>query len=117
LYILTFVWLVYCNAVQHSSVKKVNSYLTFLRNPLKSFYETNEMTTKRRKEEEQGDKIKVDGTEVLVKTSPPSKVRPVHYCQTCDVSFPSQLDLDEQINIDHKKKNNSSSNKKGSVIA
>jgi hypothetical protein len=60
------------------------------------------MATKRRKEEEQGEKIKVDGTEVNVKTPPPSKVRPVYYCETCDVSFPSQLDLDEHIKIDHK---------------
>jgi hypothetical protein len=31
------------------------------------------MATKRRKEEKQGEKIKVDGTEVNVKTQPPSK--------------------------------------------
>jgi hypothetical protein len=60
------------------------------------------MATKRRKEEKQGEKIKVDGTEVNVKTPPPSKVRPVYYCETCDVSFPSQLDLDEHMKIDHK---------------
>jgi hypothetical protein len=39
--------------------------------------------------------------EVNVKTPPPSKVRPIYYCQTCDTSFPSQLDLDEHVKIDH----------------
>jgi hypothetical protein len=61
------------------------------------------MTTKQEKEE-QGKKIKVDGTEVKVKTPPPRKVRPVYYCQTCDRSFPSQLDLQEHMKIDHSKK-------------
>ena len=70
------------------------------------------MTAKGRKKEGQGEKIKVDGTEVKVKTPPPGKVRPVYYCQTCDVSFPSQLDLDENIKIDH-----NNSNKKDSVAA
>ena len=51
--------------------------------------------------EEQEKKIKVDGMEVKVKTPPPRKVRPVYYCQTCNTSFPSQLDLDEHIKIDH----------------
>jgi hypothetical protein len=51
--------------------------------------------------EEQGKKIKVDGMEVKVKTPPPRKVRPVYYCQTCDTSFPSQLDLEEHKKIDH----------------
>jgi hypothetical protein len=60
------------------------------------------MATKRRKEEEQRQKFKVDGTEVNVKTPPPSKVRPVYSCQECNTSFPSQLDLDEHIKIDHK---------------
>jgi hypothetical protein len=59
------------------------------------------MATKHGKEEEQGEKIKVDGMEVNVKTPPPSKVRPVYYCKTCDTSFPSQLDLDEHKKIDH----------------
>lgn len=70
------------------------------------------MDTKQQKEEEEQEKkIKVDGTEVKVKTPPPRKVRPVYYCQTCDVSFPSQLDLEEHKKIDH---NNS---KKDSGIA
>ena len=57
------------------------------------------MVAKQEKEEEQqGEKIQVDGTEVSVKTPPPSKVRPVYYCQTCDTSFPSQLSL-----VEHKK--------------
>ena len=65
------------------------------------------MATKQGKEEEQEVeelKIKVDGTEVKVKTPPPRKVRPVYYCQECDKSFPSQLDLEEHRKIDHGKK-------------
>jgi C2H2-type zinc finger len=58
------------------------------------------MTTGKEKEEKEK-KIKVDGTEVKVKTPPPRKVRPVYYCQTCDKSFPSQLDLEEHMKIDH----------------
>ena len=50
---------------------------------------------------QQGEKIKVDNMEVNVKTPPASKVRPIYYCQTCDTSFPSQLDLDEHVKIDH----------------
>jgi Zinc-finger of C2H2 type len=72
-----------------------------LRNPLKLYNATNEMAPKQRKEEEQGERIKVDGMDVKVKTPPPSKVRPVYYCQTCGISFPSQLDLDEHLKIDH----------------
>ncbi len=70
------------------------------------------MASRQGKEEEQREKIKVDGTEVNVKTPPPSKVRPVYQCQTCHLSFPSQLDLDEHMKLDHK--NNS---KKDSVAA
>jgi hypothetical protein len=56
-----------------------------------------------RREEKEGKekKIKVDGIEVKVKTPPPRKVRPVYYCQTCDKSFPSQLDLEEHMKVDH----------------
>ena len=61
--------------------------------------------------EEQEKKIKVDGMEVKVKTPPPRKVKPVYYCQTCDTSFPSQLDLEEHKKIDH------NDSKKGSSIA
>jgi C2H2-type zinc finger len=61
------------------------------------------MTTGKEKEEKEK-KIKVDGTEVKVKTPPPRKVRPVYYCQTCDKSFPSQLDLEEHMKIDHGKR-------------
>jgi hypothetical protein len=60
------------------------------------------MVTKEEKQEQEK-KIKVDGTEVKVKT-PPRKVRPVYHCQTCDRSFPSQLDLEEHRKIDHGKK-------------
>jgi len=94
------------------SPSSIPSKHTFLRNPLKSYYATNEMAPKQRKEEDEGEKIKVTGTEVNVKTPPPSKVRPVYYCQACETSFPSQLDLDEHIKIDHK--NNS---KKDNVAA
>lgn len=58
----------------------------------------------RGEKEEKGKKIKVDGIEVKVKTPPPRKVRPVYYCQTCNRSFPSQLDLKEHMKIDHDKK-------------
>ena len=61
------------------------------------------MTTREEKEHK-GKKIKVDGTEVKVKTPPPPEVRPVYNCQTCDRSFPSQLDLEEHMKIDHDKK-------------
>jgi C2H2-type zinc finger len=61
------------------------------------------MVTKEEKQEQEK-KIKVDGTEVKVKTPPPRNVRPVYYCQTCDRSFPSQLDLEEHRKIDHGKK-------------
>jgi hypothetical protein len=61
------------------------------------------MVTKEEKQEQEK-KIKVDGTEVKVKTPLPRKVRPVYYCQTCDRSFPSQLDLEEHRKIDHGKK-------------
>jgi hypothetical protein len=60
------------------------------------------MATKQEREA-QGKKIKVDGTEIKVKSPPPRKVRPVYYCQTCDRSFPSQLDLEEHMKIDHSK--------------
>ena len=50
-------------------------------------------------------KIKIDDkTTVKLKTPPPSKVRPEYACKPCGLSFPSQLDLDEHIKIDHAKK-------------
>jgi DNA replicative helicase MCM subunit Mcm2 (Cdc46/Mcm family) len=58
----------------------------------------------RDEKEQKGKKIKVNGIEIKVKTPPPRKVRPVYYCQTCDRSFPSQLDLEEHMKIDHDKK-------------
>ena len=61
------------------------------------------MATRDEKEEKEK-RIKVDGTEVKVKTPPPRKVRPVYYCQTCDKSFPSQLDLEEHMKVDHGKR-------------
>jgi hypothetical protein len=65
----------------------------------------------RKEKGEQGEKIKVDDMEVNVKAPPSSKVRPVYQCQTCDTSFPSQLDLDEHKKIDHNK-----NSKKDSVV-
>jgi hypothetical protein len=59
------------------------------------------MKRKQEKEEEKGKKIKVDGTEVKVKTPLHRKARPVYYCQICDTSFPSQLDLEQHKKIDH----------------
>jgi hypothetical protein len=58
---------------------------------------------RREEKEEKEKKIKVDGLEVKVKTPPARKVRPVYYCQTCDKSFPSQLDLEAHMKIDHGK--------------
>jgi hypothetical protein len=69
-----------------------------------------ELAKKQEKEEEQGEKIKVDGMEVKVKTPPPRKVRPVYYCQTCDTSFPSQLDLEEHNKLDHDNNSKKDSN-------
>lgn len=48
--------------------------------------------------------IKVRGTVVKVKTLPSRKKRPVYYCKMCDMLFPSQLDLEEHMKIDHIKK-------------
>ncbi len=61
------------------------------------------MATREGKKKEKEKKIKVDGLEVKVKTPAARKVRPVYYCQTCDKSFPSQLDLEEHVKIDHDK--------------
>ena len=58
------------------------------------------MPTKQGKDE-QGEKIKVNGMEVKVKTPSPRKVRPVYYCEPCHASFPSQLDLEQHKKIDH----------------
>ncbi len=66
------------------------------------------MAAKHEKEEKEK-MIKVDGMEVKVKTPPPRKVRPVYHCQTCDTSFPSQLDLVEHKKIDHNDSKKSSS--------
>jgi hypothetical protein len=55
------------------------------------------------KEAQEKEEIEVGGLEVKVKTPPPLKVRPVYHCQTCNASFPSQLDLEEHKKIDHKK--------------
>jgi hypothetical protein len=53
---------------------------------------------------ELGKEIKVGGMQVKVKSRPPRKARPQYYCQKCDRSFPSQLDLEEHMKIDHSKK-------------
>jgi len=50
-------------------------------------------------------KIKIDDkTIVTLKTPPPSRVRPEYSCKSCGLTFPSQLDLEEHIKIDHSKK-------------
>jgi hypothetical protein len=55
----------------------------------------------KRKEDEQEERVKIDDTDVKVKTPSLRKTRPVYYCQACDMSFPSQLDLEEHTKIDH----------------
>jgi DNA replicative helicase MCM subunit Mcm2 (Cdc46/Mcm family) len=59
---------------------------------------------RKEEKEELGKEIKVDGTEIKVKSPPHRKARPVYYCQRCDRSFPSQLDLEEHMKINHNKK-------------
>jgi hypothetical protein len=55
------------------------------------------------KEEEK--KVKIDdNTTIEVKTTRPSRVRPDYTCKLCAIAFPSQLDLEEHIKIDHSKK-------------
>jgi hypothetical protein len=57
------------------------------------------------KEEEEEKKVKIDdNTTIKVKTTHPSTVRPDYTCKSCAIAFPSQLDLEEHINIDHSKK-------------
>lgn len=34
----------------------------------------------------------------------PNQMRPTYYCDECDISFPSILDLEEHKKIDHGKK-------------
>jgi hypothetical protein len=63
-----------------------------------------ENMAKKEQKDELRKEIKVDGTEIKVKTPLPRKVRPQYYCQTCDRSFPSELDSEEHMKIDHNKK-------------
>ncbi len=69
------------------------------------------MSAKQEKGEQGEKKIKAGSDmEVNVKAPPPSKVRPVYQCQTCNTSFPSQLDLDEHMKIDHGNKSKKEDN-------
>jgi hypothetical protein len=55
--------------------------------------------------EEEEKKVKIDdNTNNKVKTTHPSRVRPDYTCKSCAIAFPSQLDLEEHIKIDHSKK-------------
>jgi hypothetical protein len=45
-----------------------------------------------------------DGTAIKVKTPLHARTRPVYNCKLCNVSFPSQLDLEEHRKVDHAKK-------------
>jgi hypothetical protein len=59
--------------------------------------------THQKKEEEE--KVKIDdNTTIKVKTTRPSRVRPDYTCKLCAIAFPSQLDLEEHIKVDHSKK-------------
>ena len=51
-------------------------------------------------------KIRIeDGTTVKVKTAPSHEgIRPEYHCETCNISFPSELDLEEHRKVDHAKK-------------
>lgn len=56
-------------------------------------------------QEEEEKKVKIDdNTTIKVKTTYPSRVRPDYTCKLCAKAFPSQLDLEEHIKIDHSKK-------------
>jgi hypothetical protein len=61
------------------------------------------MVTRQEKEELRKE-IEVDGMEVKVKSPPERKARPQYHCQSCDRSFPSHLDLEEHMKIEHSKK-------------
>ncbi len=58
---------------------------------------------------DQEKKIKVNGgTVVKVKgTSEAGKARPKYYCESCKISFSSQLDLEQHEKIDHIKRTSS----------
>ncbi len=56
-------------------------------------------------QQEEEEKVKIDdNTTIKVKTIRPSRVRPDYTCKLCAIAFPSQLDLEEHIKIDHSKK-------------
>ena len=57
-----------------------------------------------RKEEEEK-KVKIDdNTTIKVKTTHPSRVMPDYTCKSSAIAFPSQLDAEEHIKINHSKK-------------
>lgn len=53
---------------------------------------------------EQDKTLKVDGTEVRVKSDNQAKRRAEFRCQDCNTPFPSYLDLEAHQKIDHIKK-------------
>ena len=57
-----------------------------------------------RKEERENKLIIEDGTSIKVKSAPHVRTRPIYNCKLCNVSFPSQLDLEEHRKVDHAKK-------------
>jgi hypothetical protein len=55
--------------------------------------------------QEEEKKVKIDdNTTIKVKTTHTSRVRPDYTCESCAIAFPSQLDLEQHIKIDHLKK-------------
>ena len=55
--------------------------------------------------EEAEKKVKIDDNMTIkVKTTHSSTVRPDYTCKSCAIAFPSQLDVEEHIKIDHSKR-------------
>lgn len=53
---------------------------------------------------EEKKEVEVDGTQVKVKDIARKRERPKYYCDECNLSFPSVLDLEAHQRIDHAKK-------------
>jgi hypothetical protein len=55
--------------------------------------------------EEEEKKVKIDDNTIIkVKTTQSSRVRPDYTCKSSAIAFPSQLDVEEHIKINHSKK-------------
>lgn len=56
--------------------------------------------------QEEEKKIRIeDGTTIKVKTAPShAGIRPEYHCETCNISFPSELDLEQHRKVDHANK-------------